>query len=128
LGQYPVQRMPEFFVHADVMLVTLADREIFSMTIPGKLQSYLAAGIPIVAALNGEGAEVIRLANSGLTCPAGDSSGLAKIVLKIFEMPLINRLAMGKNGMEYSQRVFDRNRVIGMVENFLLVLNNEKNI
>ncbi|MEY3639105.1 MAG: hypothetical protein RIR68_2238 [Pseudomonadota bacterium] len=119
LGRYPVERMPHFFAHADAMLVTLADQEIFSMTIPGKLQSYLAAGVPIVAALNGEGAEVIRLANAGFACPAGDSSELAAIVLKMSEISLADRQAMGKNGMEYSQREFDRHRVIDMAENFL---------
>jgi colanic acid biosynthesis glycosyl transferase WcaI len=118
-GRHPVQRMPEFFAHADAMLVTLADQEIFSMTIPGKLQSYLASGVPIVAALNGEGAEVIRLANAGLSCPAGHSSGLAAIVLEMSELPLVKRQAMGKNGMEYSDREFDRHRVIDTAEKFL---------
>jgi glycosyltransferase involved in cell wall biosynthesis len=127
LGRHPVERMPEFFAHADAMLVTLTDQEIFSMTIPGKLQSYLAAGVPIVAALNGEGAEVIRLANAGFTCPAGDSSELAAIVLKMSEVSLTDRQEMGKNGMEYSQREFDRHRVIDMAEKFLSGLKNEKN-
>jgi colanic acid biosynthesis glycosyl transferase WcaI len=119
LGRYPVERMPDFFAHADAMLVTLADQEIFSMTIPGKLQSYLAAGVPIIAALNGEGAEVIRLANAGFTCPAGDSSELAEIVLKMSEISLTDRQAMGENGMKYSEREFDRHCVINMAENFL---------
>jgi colanic acid biosynthesis glycosyl transferase WcaI len=119
LGRHPVERMPDFFAHADAMLVTLADQEIFSMTIPGKLQSYLAAGIPVVAALNGEGAEVIRLANAGFTCSAGDSSELAAIVLKMSEISLTDRQAMGENGMKYSEREFDRHRVINMAEKFL---------
>ena len=58
LGRHPVERMPDFFMHADVLLISLQDKPIFSMTIPGKLQSYLAAGIPVVAMLNGEGADM----------------------------------------------------------------------
>lgn len=127
LGRYPVQRMPEFFAHADAMLVTLADQEIFAMTIPGKLQSYLTAGIPIVAALNGEGAEVIRLAKAGFTCNAGDSSALAAIVLTMSQLSLTDRKSMGKNGMQYSQREFDRHHAIDTVEFFLSKLKNEKN-
>jgi colanic acid biosynthesis glycosyl transferase WcaI len=119
LGRHPVERMPEFFVQADAMLVTLADQEIFSMTIPGKLQSYLAAGMPIIAALNGEGADVVRSANAGFTCEAGNADGLAEIVLRMAELPLIERQAMGKNGLEFSKREFDRRRVVDMAEKYL---------
>jgi glycosyltransferase involved in cell wall biosynthesis len=119
LGRHPVERMPEFFLLADVMLVTLADQEIFSLTIPGKLQSYLAAGMPIVAALNGDGADVVRSANAGFTCEAGNADGLAKIVLRMAEIPLTERKAMGKNGLEFSKREFDRRRVVDMAEKYL---------
>jgi colanic acid biosynthesis glycosyl transferase WcaI len=119
LGRHPVERMPEFFLQADAMLVTLADQEIFSMTIPGKLQSYLAAGMPIVAALNGEGADVVRSANAGFTCEAGNADGLAEIVLRMAELPLTERQAMGKNGLEFSKREFDRRMVVDMAEKYL---------
>ena len=106
-------------MHADAMLVTLADREIFSMTIPGKLQSYLVAGKPIIAALNGEGADVIRAANAGLTCAAGNAVSLAGIVRKRSELPSSERLAMGRNGLEFSKREFDRRMVLDMAEKYL---------
>ncbi len=122
LGRHPIERMPEFFIHADAMLVTLADQEIFSMTIPGKLQSYLAAGMPIVAALNGEGAEIIRLAKAGLTCPAGNASELAKTVLTMSGLSLSERQAMGKSGLQFSEREFDRSKVIDLAEKYLLGL------
>jgi glycosyltransferase involved in cell wall biosynthesis len=76
LGRYPVERMPSFFRHADALLVSLKDEPIFALTIPGKLQSYLAAGIPVIAMLNGEGAELVSEAGAGLACAAGDSAGL----------------------------------------------------
>jgi glycosyltransferase involved in cell wall biosynthesis len=115
-GRHSVERMPEFYLHADAMLVTLADQEIFSMTIPGKLQSYLAAGKPIIAALNGEGADIVRAANAGFACEAGNAVGLAKIALKMAELPSIERLAMGKSGLEFSKREFDRQMVVDMAE------------
>ncbi len=122
LGRFPVERMPEFFVHADAMLVTLADQEIFSMTIPGKLQSYLAFGVPIVAALNGEGAEVIRQADAGLTCPAGNALALADIVLQMSKLSLTQRRSMGENGLRFSEREFDRSMLIDLVEKQLFTL------
>lgn len=118
LGRYPVERMPEFFLQADAMLVTLADQEIFSMTIPGKLQSYLAAGMPIIAALNGEGADVVKEANAGFTCPAGKADALAEIVLRMAALPLNERRLMGKYGLEYSNREFDRRMVLDMAEKY----------
>lgn len=118
LGRHPVERMPEFFLQADAMLVTLADQEIFSMTIPGKLQSYLAAGMPIIAALNGEGADVVKSANAGFTCAAGNAEGLAEIVLRMADLPLSERRVLGKNGFEYSNREFDRRMLMDMAEKY----------
>lgn len=122
LGRHPVERMPEFFAHADAMLVTLADQEIFGMTIPGKLQSYFAAGMPVIAALNGEGASVIQEAQAGLTCMAGDAAGLADLVVQMSEMPAAERKSMGLNGLYYSRREFDRKMVIDMAESHLMKL------
>jgi colanic acid biosynthesis glycosyl transferase WcaI len=108
LGRYPVERMPSFFKHADALLVSLKDEPIFSMTIPGKLQSYLAAGVPVVAMLNGEGAEVVNSSRAGLTCGAGDHRGLAAMVARLSEMTPAERRQMGQNGVDVSVREFDR--------------------
>ena len=58
LGSYPPENMPEFFVCADALLITLKKADIFSYTIPGKLQSYLACAKPIIGALDGIGKEI----------------------------------------------------------------------
>lgn len=119
LGRHPIDRMPSFFKHADTLLVTLKDEAIFSMTIPGKVQSYLAAGIPIVAMLNGEGARVINTSGAGITCRAGDHAGLAAAVLKLRGMKPQERHDMGKNGVAVSEREFDRNTLISQLESWL---------
>jgi glycosyltransferase involved in cell wall biosynthesis len=119
LGRYPVERMPAFFKHADALLVSLKDEPIFAMTIPGKLQSYLAAGIPIMAMLNGEGADAIRIAGAGLTCAAGDAAALAAAVLRLSEMTEQERQQMGRNGRELSVREFDRGTLIDRLEAWL---------
>ena len=119
LGRHPVERMPSFFKHANALLVSLKDEPIFSMTIPGKLQSYLAAGIPVVAMLNGEGAEVVKNSRSGLTCAAGDHAGLAAAVLKLSEMTDEERDAMGRNGLDVSVREFDRGTLIDQLEEWI---------
>jgi len=119
LGRHPVERMPSFFKQANALLVSLKDEPIFSMTIPGKLQSYLAAGIPVVAMLNGEGAEVVKNSQSGLTCAAGDHAGLSAAVLKLSEMTSEEREAMGRNGLTASAREFDRETLMNQLEEWL---------
>ena len=119
LGRHPLERMPSFFRHADALLVSLKEEPIFSMTIPGKLQSYLAAGIPVIAMLNGEGAEVVKNSRSGLTCDAGNPEGLAGAVILLSEMTKDERDTMGINGLEVSSKDFDRTKLIDQLEVWL---------
>jgi colanic acid biosynthesis glycosyl transferase WcaI len=118
-GRYPLERMPSFFKHADALLVSLKDDPIFAMTIPGKLQTYLSAGIPVIAMLNGEGADLIKSSGAGLTCAAGDADGLTRAILHMAEMPETARRAMGERGKEVMAREFDRTRLINALELWL---------
>lgn len=112
VGRFPSYRMPSFFLHADALLVSLKNAPIFAMTIPSKLQTYLSTGIPVLAMLNGEGSEIVRESNSGVTCRAGDHDGLAKAVLQLSQMTTEARQEMGRNGRELSRRDFDRDKLI----------------
>ncbi len=122
LGRHPIARIPSFFMHASALLVSLKDEPIFSMTIPGKIQSYLAAGIPVVAMLNGEGADVIRRSGAGLTCAAGDHVGLANAVLTLSKMSRGERDAMGENGLVTSALEFGREKLIDQLEDWLMTI------
>lgn len=115
-GRFPVERMPSFYVHADALLVSLKRDPVFSMTIPGKVQSYLMAGIPLLGILDGEGATVIREANAGFTCNAGDGAGLAKAVLTLAAMLPEKRKQMGLNGRKYAQQEFGRVQLMDRLE------------
>lgn len=118
-GRFPVERMPSFYAHANALLVSLKRDPVFSMTIPGKVQSYLMAGIPLLGMLDGEGAAVIRDAHAGLTCEAGDGAGLAQAVLVLAAMPTAERQQMGLNGREYAQREFGRPQLMDRLEALL---------
>ena len=119
LGRHPIERMPEFYRHANALLVSLKDQPIFAMTIPGKLQSYLAAGIPVVAMLNGEGADVVTRFGAGVTCAAGDSAALAAAVWKLASLPQQELQRMGTNGSHASATEFDRHTLITRLEGWL---------
>lgn len=116
LGRHPVQSMPRFFALADAMLVTLKDDPVFALTIPSKIQSYLACGRPIVAALDGEGARVIAEAGAGVAVKAGDAAALAEAVLKLQRMPAPEREVMGSRAREYFARHFERSMLLARLE------------
>lgn len=118
-GRFPVERMPSFYAHANALLVSLKRDPVFSMTIPGKVQSYLIAGIPLLGMLDGEGATVIRDAKAGLTCEAGDSLGLAQAVLALAAMPATERKQLGLNGQNYAQQEFGRAQLMDRLEALL---------
>jgi glycosyltransferase involved in cell wall biosynthesis len=119
LGQYPIERMPAFFGSADALLVSLKGSANFSMTIPGKVQSYLAAGVPILGMLDGEGARVIEEAGAGLVCPAGNGAELARQVLRLIATPACDRAEMGSRGRAYAAREFNRAHLIDRLEEVL---------
>ncbi|UPJ51980.1 glycosyltransferase family 4 protein [Bradyrhizobium sp. 200] len=119
-GQYPIDRMPSFFAAADALLVSLKAGSIFDLTIPGKVQSYLAAGVPILGMLDGEGARVIEESGAGLVCPAGKGTELARQVLRLIEAPAGTLAEMGGRGRAYAAREFNRERLIDRLEQALL--------
>ena len=108
LGSYPLEKMPEFYANADVMLFSLKNEHIFSITIPAKVQSYLACGKPILAMINGEGGKVIEDANAGLVCPAESPKDLAKNILKMKKMEVKEISKMGLNARKYYDDNFER--------------------
>lgn len=116
LGKYPVASMPRFFALADVMLVTLKRDPIFALTIPSKVQSYLACGRPIIAALDGEGARIVEEAGAGTAVPAEDSAALADAVLNMYRTSSQHRTEMGISGRRYFQENFDRNLLLGRLD------------
>ena len=116
LGRYPEQTMPRFFSLADVLLVTLKKDPVFAITIPSKIQCYLACGRPIVAALDGEGARVVEESGGGLTVPSGDADALAEVVMKMYGMPKADLERMGRHSFEYSQRHFERNTLLDRLD------------
>lgn len=119
LGRHPVERMPSFYKHADALLVSLKKDPIFSMTIPGKVQSYLMAGIPLIGMLDGEGAAVIQKAKAGLTCAAGDGPGLAEQVKKMATMSREDRRQLGESGRVFAQQEFGRDLLLGRLDSLL---------
>ena len=115
LGRFPTSDMPSFFVHADAMLVTLKDEYIFSLTIPSKVQCYMAAGKPIVTMINGIGNQIVEEAQCGLTANAGDYKKLADNVKLLFHRSRQELEEMGNKSASYYISHFDKETVINSI-------------
>lgn len=118
-GRYPVETMPAFMQKASALLVTLADKEIFRATIPSKVQAYLAAGRPILACLNGEGATLVTEAGAGLSVPAEDGRALADAVMQLYRMTPQQREALGARGRLYYAQHFAHDMLVDQLVDHL---------
>jgi len=124
-GRFPVKKMPSFMQKASALLVTLTNREIYALTVPSKVQAYLAAGRPIIACLPGEGAKLVVEARAGVAVKAEDGKALAEAVLGLYKMSESARDEMGRHGRAYFYQHYDHERLVdqlidelrGVVEN-----------
>jgi glycosyltransferase involved in cell wall biosynthesis len=112
LGSYPIESMPNLLQRAEVLLVTLADSEIYRLTIPSKVQAYLASGRPIIACLNGAGAEIVLEAGAGLNVPAEDALALAQAVQLLYSLSERERREMGARGRKYYEEHFSHDKLV----------------
>lgn len=116
LGRHPLEQMPSFYASVDVLLATLKNSKVFEMTIPGKVQTYMAAGKPILTMLSGEGSRVVEEAKCGLVANSGDFQQLALNIECMLSSTRNQLEKMGKNARLYARAEFDRDRLISQLE------------
>lgn len=107
VGRLPMETMPSLYNKSNALLVTLTNNDIINLTIPSKIQSYLSAGKPIIAALNGEGAKIIQASNSGLVSEAGNAKKLEKNIRHLYSLSETEREKMGQSGINYFHKYFN---------------------
>lgn len=118
-GRKPLEEMPKFYAKADAMLVTLAGDPVLSLTLPGKVQSYMAAGKPIIGAIDGETKNVIEDAECGFCGSAGDAIELAENIKKFIDSK--DRIIMGENARKYYEDNFEKKLFMDKLESKLFI-------
>lgn len=118
-GQYPIEDMPTILRQASILLVTLSKQQIFALTIPSKIQAYLASGKPIIACLDGEGARIIKEAGAGVAVPAENVDLLVKAILQLYESNQNDLEKMGLNGQNYFKMHFQHKLVMTSLISYL---------
>jgi glycosyltransferase involved in cell wall biosynthesis len=119
-GRRPISEMPKFYGLADAMLLTLKDNKTISYTLPGKVQSYMAARKPIIAAINGEGNRVIKEADCGFCCDAENYKELANLLIQFCDSDRKEKMA--KNSYDYYIKNYNKEKFMSMLENTLIKL------
>ncbi len=107
-GRKPLEDMPKYYEMADAMLVTLTDDPIISLTLPGKVQTYMAAGKPIIGAIDGETAIVLNDAQDGYCGSAGDSEALAENIIKLIKSGKTTEI--GRKNREFYLSTFSKEK------------------
>ncbi len=116
-GRKPIEEMPKYYEMADAMLVTLTDDPIISLTLPGKVQTYMAAGKPIIGAANGETTLVLESAQGGYCGMAKDSRALAKNIINLIKSK--KSIQIGENNKKFYLNTFSKEKFIFDLVNIL---------
>lgn len=119
LGAFPSTEMPKYFSCADALVVSLKKDPIFALTIPSKIQSYLACGKPIITSLDGEGSKIIEEASAGFTSPSEDCEGLVANINKFLTLSNEEQKILGQNGRAYFNVEFEREILVERLEKIL---------
>ena len=113
-GRKPAEDMPKYYAMADAMLVLLTADKNISRTLPGKVQTYMAAGKPILAAADGEIPQVLAQAQCGYCAPAEDSPAFAAAVDDFLSDP--DKARLGRNARAYYEQNFTKQRFMDRLE------------
>lgn len=112
-GRFSPPDMPHIFAAASALMITLTADPAFAATVPSRLQAYLAAGRPIVGALDGEAARIITEAGAGHCVPAGAGGALAAAIRNLASRPSDERAVLGHNGRNYYEQNFESHNLTG---------------
>ena len=103
-------KIPELLGCCGAAFVSFMNNPLFADTIPAKLQSYMACGMPILACATGETERIVREADCGKCCPIGDAEALCEAVRALMRDPDIKKY--GKNSLEYFKTHFDKKMLL----------------
>ena len=118
-GSVPATDIPKFTALADALIVCLSDSPDLGLTVPAKVASYMAAGKPVLASMNGAGNAAVAAAG-GLSSPACDAAALADNLLALTRMDAAQRAAMGQSAKEYYLAHYRRSELLRKLEHFIL--------
>ena len=125
MGRHPIEQMPFFFKKADALLVSLKDEPIFSLTVPAKVQAYMASRQIVLGMLNGEGKDLINTCKCGIAVSAGDYSSLVDAIFRLIKLSAKERTVMRDNGFLFYEKHFSKRKLFDSLESMFSSLGDE---
>lgn len=111
----PAEYVPQLLAACDAAFISFQNAELWKMTIPAKLQSYMACGMPIIASAFGETERIIKEAQCGVCAPIGDEKVLAQKILSLKNEDLS---VMAKNSLSYYEKHFDKQSIMNGLDEY----------
>lgn len=118
-GRKEPEEIPQILADSDAAFLSFMDNPLFSMTIPAKLQSYMACGVPIIAAVSGETKRIIEEAKCGVCCDIGNVEALSNSIDWLVEQKKSGLKKMSGNAIEYYRKKFDKEKLMNRIEEIL---------
>jgi colanic acid biosynthesis glycosyl transferase WcaI len=116
IERQPQEEIPAFLAAADVLLVHLKKSELSHYVIPTKTLAYLAVGRPILMAMDGAAAQLVKEVEAGIVIPPEDPAEMARAIRLLKDMPPLQRAAMGQRGRDYLVPHFSKHKVVPQYE------------
>jgi colanic acid biosynthesis glycosyl transferase WcaI len=116
IGEMPLDSMPQFYASADILYISLIGSPVFNSTVPGKLQSYMAFGRPILGCIGGEAAEIINNSRSGIVVEPNDHFSLSKAIETLLETDVQKLEMMSKNARSFYFHEYSRVNSISLIK------------
>ena len=120
INKQPAIQIPSFISVSDAALICLSKSKVFEMTLPTKLQSYMACGAPIIVSADGEVAKVVQVADAGVCSSSGNAQGLAEIIIKLIQCPQERLAEISGNAVKYYQKHFDKKLLLDRADEIFL--------
>ena len=120
INQVPIEKVGSLLNMADLLLVTLKKNSTFEKTIPGKLQTYMSSGKPILGMISGEANKLINESQCGFACQAEDYLELANLIQKFSNLSNLEKKKMGDSGIMYVKKNFNKIKILDSLEKSLI--------
>ena len=117
--------IPQYISQCDLAYLSLIDEPIYELTVPAKLQSYLACGIPVLASAKGEVARIIQEFHSGFVCNFGDNDSLINSITEFMQLNADDINQLKRNARTAYEQMFDKDMLMNQMDTHLLGEANE---
>lgn len=118
----PAEDIPSILSSSDAAFLSFSDNQLFAMTIPAKLQSYMACGVPIIGPVIGESKKIIEEAKCGMVCDLGSANSLKDVIKEFLNTTVEQRKNMSSNAIDYVDKYFNRTTLLDILDEYFNVI------